>query len=101
MFKSSIIILAFFLTGCCTTKYDIITRTADDKLKQLPIKPAMINTENADQIDLAVWIAKREKYIADLIASRQTLIDFYEKPISEEERNAAKAKFDLIQLCKK
>jgi hypothetical protein len=105
-------VLSVFLTGCiCTypthnsnviTEYQFIVRTADAQLKQEPTRPAVINTDTGDQIDLATWIAKNEGYIKDLRASRKRLIEYYERPITKEEQELAKAKskLDAAQLEK-
>ena len=97
-----IIPLCIGLTGCiCNpqankptilTEYEFIVRTADAQLKQEPQAPEMIDVETADQTDLATWIAKNDKYINDLRVSRKRLIQFYEKPVTKEEQEAAKLK---------
>ena len=103
------ILSTVFLTGCIcnptikevvVTEYKYVVRTADEHLKEEPVAPAMIDIENSTQIDLANWIAKNHAYAKDLRVSRKRLIEFYEKPPTQQEMNALKH-ISILESSKK
>ena len=90
-----IIALVAGLTGCGTTglnntevvvqtKY--LVRTAPDQLKTLPPLPAKIqNPKTASNNEAATFMNNTEQYTADLESMIQTLVNFYEKPVTSTE----------------
>lgn len=94
--KTLILAAAVFLTGCAfndpfvrkeiLVKSDYIVRTAPDTLKTLPpLPPALANPKTATNTQIAGWINNTEEYTANLEAMIQTLVNFYEKPVTETE----------------
>lgn len=76
------------------TQYEYIVRQADESLKKKPPYPPPIDIATADQMALSYWLLQNENRMLDLEATIDRLIKFYEKPVSEEEKAAAKAKSD-------
>ena len=96
--KKFVLVFAIFLTACAHTHNDgfkekeVVTETvyvirkATDQQKNLPPMPPPLNVEKADQLQLAEWIVKSEQRMMDLESIIRRLVEFYEKPITEEER---------------
>jgi PBP1b-binding outer membrane lipoprotein LpoB len=89
------IIAALMLTGCFgtfETKRDVVTetkyvvRTASAAQKQIPVYPAPIDVQTANQLELAQWIIANEKRQMDLESLIKELISFYEQPVTKEEK---------------
>lgn len=89
------ILAAVFLTGCGTsgflrkevvveTRY--IIRQASEAQKQLPPNPPPIDVSKATQLDLAEWIAQSERRTLDLEDLIRRLIEFYERPLKDDEK---------------
>ena len=93
--KALIVISALALAGCATSPFkstevlvqkDYIVRTAPDALKTLPpLPPALANPKVATNNQIAVFINNTEEYVANLEAMIQTLVNFYEKPVTTSE----------------
>jgi hypothetical protein len=90
------IIAAFSLSGCGTfwqkkepevlVNNQYVVRTAPDQLKTLPPLPAALkNPKTASNEQVAKWISDNEEYITNLESMIQTLVNFYEKPVSTAE----------------
>jgi hypothetical protein len=98
-----IIVLAAIagLAGCSTTgtgfnntevvvQREYVVRTAPDALKTLPpLPPALANPKTASNTQIGTWINNTEEYVANLEAMVQTLVNFYEKPVTSGEVTAA------------
>ena len=90
------LILTLTLSGCAVTdafvrkevvvETQYVIRKATDQQKALPPQPTPIDVATADQIALAEWIARTEQRVLDLEAIIKRLVEFYEKPVSEEEK---------------
>jgi hypothetical protein len=85
-------VLAF--TGCATTGTDTqvvvanqyVVRTAPDTMKTLPPLPPMLaNPGEASNSEIATFMNNTEKYVANLESMIQTLVNFYEKPVTTAE----------------
>jgi hypothetical protein len=86
------------LSGCATTGFkntevlvqkDYVIRTAPDVLKTLPpLPPALQNPKLATNTEIAGFINNTEEYVANLEAMVQTLVNFYEKPVTAAEAGA-------------
>lgn len=95
--KSILILVAALLTGCASTgtgfnntevvvANQYVVRTAPDALKTLPpLPPAIANPSMATNTQVATFINNTEQYVADLEAMIQTLVNFYEKPVTTTE----------------
>lgn len=97
--KKFVLLAAFLLTGCASTgefnntevlvQRDYIVRTAPDALKTLPpLPPTLANPEFASNTQVAEWINNTEEYVSNLEAMLQTLVNFYEKPVTSSEAGA-------------
>lgn len=84
------------LTGCATgtgfNAIDVVTarsyvvRTAPDTLKTLPpLPPKIANPDTATNTQVATWINNTENYVTNLESMIQTLVNFYEKPVTSTE----------------
>lgn len=83
------------LTGCASTGFDntevvvanqYVVRTAPDTLKTLPpLPPAIANPKLATDTQVATFINNTEQYVADMESMVQTLVNFYEKPVTTAE----------------
>ena len=88
--------LTLLLSACATTeptvlvKHQYIVRQASEAQKALPAMPAAIDVKTADQSTLAQWIVDTEKRMMELEAIIKRLIEFYERPVTEDEKKAAK-----------
>jgi len=91
-----ILAAALAMTGCATgngfTNTEVVTanqyvvRTAPDALKTLPpLPPAIANPKTATNTQVATFINNTEQYVADLESMIQTLVNFYEKPVTTAE----------------
>lgn len=90
---SAVILIA--LTGCATTGFqntevltqkDYVVRTAPDALKTLPpLPPSLAKPKEATNSQIAEFINDTEEYVANLEAMIQTLVNFYEKPVTATE----------------
>lgn len=87
---------AVILTGCATTgKFDntevvvakqYVVRTATDTMKTLPPLPTkLVVTPKTTNIEVATFINNTEQYVADVESMVQTLVNFYEKPVTTKE----------------
>lgn len=85
---------ALVLTGCATTGNDTqvvvanqyVVRTAPDTMKTLPPLPPMLaNPDKATNTEIATFMNNTEKYVANLESVIQTLVNFYEKPVTTAE----------------
>lgn len=94
--KIILILAAALLTGCATTDgfnntevvvaNQYVVRTAPDTLKTLPpLPPRIANPATASNTQVATFINNTEQYVADLEAMIQTLVNFYEKPVTTTE----------------
>lgn len=94
--KYLILVLAIFLAACGTVpqkpepqvvvKKEYVVRTADASLKAIPPLGPKIDPDKASQADLARWIKDTEEHRLKLEARITTLIEFYEKPVKEEDK---------------
>jgi hypothetical protein len=66
------------------TRY--VIRQASAAQKQLPPNPAPIDVSKATQLDLAEWIAQSERRMLDLEDLIRRLIEFYERPLKDDEK---------------
>lgn len=92
---------ALTLVGCGTTdpiirrdivvKTEYVVRKATDQQKALPPQPTPIDVTTADQTALAEWIARSEQRTLDLESIIKRLVEFYEKPVTDAERQKAEA----------
>jgi len=81
------------LAGCQTTPQttvltdqQYVVRTAPDTLKTLPpLPPTLKNPQTATGTQVAQFISNTEEYVANLEAMVQTLVNFYEKPVTAGE----------------
>lgn len=92
-----ILAAAVALTGCASNPLDFnntevvvanqyVVRTAPDQLKTLPpLPPKIANPATATNTQIATWINNTEQYVTDLEAMIQTLVNFYEKPVTAGE----------------
>jgi hypothetical protein len=95
--KLILILAAAVLTGCASsgtgfTNTEVVTarsyvvRTAPDQLKTLPpLPPKIANTKALTETQVATFINNTEQYVSDLEAMVQTLVNFYEKPVTSAE----------------
>jgi len=95
--KFILILAAALLSGCASTgtgfnntevvvANQYVVRTAPDSLKTLPpLPPAVANPQTATNTQVATFINNTEQYVADLEAMIQTLVNFYEKPVTTTE----------------
>lgn len=82
------------LTACGTTvtqtevvvQHNYIVRTASEEQKRLPAQPAPIDVTTANQTHLAEWIVQTEKRMMDLESIIRRLIEFYERPVTQDEK---------------
>ena len=100
-----LLVLVLFLVGCATTKpgdgyvekeliveTQYVVRKASSAQKKLPDYPAPINVATATQLDLADWIARSEERMLNLESIIKRLVEFYEKPITDDEKKDAESK---------
>lgn len=90
------ILLSLVLSGCAITdafvrkevvvETQYVVRKATDQQKMLPAQPSPIDVNTADQSALAEWIVQSERRMMDLESIIKRLVEFYEKPVTEEER---------------
>lgn len=81
-------ILIGLLSGCGVApqiKTEYVVRTAGEDLKTLPILPTKIDSQFATDAQVATFMSNTEKYAVDLESMIQTLINFYEAPVTAEE----------------
>jgi len=92
--KLLISLLAVAALAGCATKPDTqvlldahyVVRTAPDVLKTLPpLPPTLQNPKTATNSQVAEFINNTEEYVANLEAMVQTLVNFYEKPVTTAE----------------
>jgi hypothetical protein len=93
--KFILLSLALLMTGCAArgdfnnpqivVRSQYVIRTAPDALKTLPPLPPTINTTNPTNNQVATWINNTEEYVANLEGMIQTLVNFYESPVSAAE----------------
>jgi len=94
--KIYILAAAVALTGCAAgtgfnntevvVANQYVVRTAPDQLKTLPpLPPRIADPSKATNTQVATWINNTEQYVADLEAMIQTLVNFYEKPVTAAE----------------
>lgn len=85
---------ALVFTGCATTGNDTqvvvanqyVVRTAPDTMKTLPpLPPKLANPKTATNTEVATFINNTEGYAANLESMIQTLVNFYEKPVTTDE----------------
>jgi hypothetical protein len=88
---------AVFLTGCASNPLDFnntevlvqtqyVVRTAPDQMKTLPpLPPKLANPRAASDTQVATWINNTEGYTTDLESMIQTLVNYYEKPVTSGE----------------
>lgn len=75
-----------FVTTEVVTARAYVVRTAPDTLKTLPpLPPTLTNPRTATNAQVATWINNTEAYVAALEAQIQTLVNFYEAPVSTAE----------------
>jgi hypothetical protein len=96
--RNTILILAacLALAGCDTfvrkevvVEYKYVVRKATDQQKNKPEYPPAIDVSKANQLQLAEWIKQNEERGLRLESLIDTLISFYEKEPSVEEKTAA------------
>ena len=92
-----ILAAALAMTGCASmgngfnntqviAANQYVVRTAPDTLKTLPpLPPAIANPKTATNTQVATFINNTEQYVADLESMVQTLVNFYEKPVTTTE----------------
>lgn len=95
------VLMALTLSGCALTdgfvrkevvvETQYIVRKATDQQKALPPQPAPINVTTADQSALAEWIVRTEQRMLDLESIIRRLVEFYERPVTAEERKKLEA----------
>lgn len=93
MNKLFILAAVLALGGCATTPgttvltdQQYVVRTAPDTLKTLPpLPPTLANPKTATNSQVAQFINDTEQYTANLEAMIQTLVNFYEKPVTTTE----------------
>jgi hypothetical protein len=89
------------MTGCASlggfkntdvlVQKNYVVRTAPDTLKTLPpLPPALENPKTATNTQVAGFINDTEEYVANLEAMIQTLVNYYEKPVTAAEAGAMK-----------
>ena len=90
------IMFALLLAGCGTTgKFQntevvvakqYVVRTAPDTLKTLPpLPPPLANPKKATNTQAATFMNNTEEYVTNLEAMIQTLVNYYEKPVTTDE----------------
>lgn len=103
--RYALILFSLLLVGCASTKpgdgyiqkelvveHQYIVRKASSAQKKLPDYPAPINVATATQLDLADWIARSEERMMNLESIIKRLVEFYEKPITDDEKKDAASK---------
>lgn len=92
-----ILAAAIAMTGCASTgtgfnntevvvANQYVVRTAPDVLKTLPpLPPTIANPQTATNTQVATFINNTEQYVANLESMIQTLVNFYEKPVTTAE----------------
>lgn len=89
------LIVAAALTGCGTTapqkevvvQTEYIVRKAPDTMKTLPPLPtAVSDPKTASNTDAATFMNATEEYVRNLESMIKVLVDFYEKPVTDEEK---------------
>jgi len=95
--KFYILAAAVIMTGCASTgtgfnntevvvSKQYVVRTAPDTLKTLPPLPTrLVVTPKTTNIEVATFINNTEQYVTDLESMVQTLVNFYEKPVTTDE----------------
>lgn len=96
--KYLLLAVLVFLAGCDTiprkevvVQHNYVVRTATQQQKTIPPYPAPINVLKADQSALAQWIVDNERRQLDLESIIRRLIEFYEAPVTPEEKKKAEA----------
>lgn len=101
--KYVVVLMAVFaLAGCASrggftntevvVQKEYVVRTAPDALKTLPpLPPELPNPRSATNSQIATFINNTEEYVANLEAMIQTLVNFYEKPVTQAETGGLKA----------
>lgn len=89
------IALIMLLAGCATKGFEntevvvakqYVVRTAPDSLKTLPpLPPPLANPKTATNTQAATFMNNTEEYVTNLEAMIQTLVNFYEKPVTTAE----------------
>ncbi len=70
-------------------QHNYVVRTASEQQKALPPNPPPIDVATADQIQLAEWIVQSEGRMLTLESIIKRLIEFYERPVTADERKKA------------
>jgi hypothetical protein len=95
--KYLILAVAAILSGCASNPLDFnnsevvianryVVRTAPDQLKTLPpLPPKLVNPDTATNNEIATFMNNTEGYASDLESMIQTLVNFYEKPVTTTE----------------
>ncbi len=97
-----LILTAMILAGCASTNpFNSVTvvpdrvyvvRHAPDVLRTLPpLPPGLANPRTATNSQVATWISDTESYVAALESQLQTIVNFYEAPVTTAEAGAMKA----------
>lgn len=91
----TIMVVAASLAGCGTTGFNntevvvqkqYVVRTAPDQLKTLPpLPPKQTNPMTATNTQAATFMNNTEQYTTDLESMIQTLVNYYEKPVTSAE----------------
>ena len=91
----TVMVVAASLAGCGTTGFNntevvvqkqYVVRTAPDQLKTLPpLPPKVANPKTATNTQAASFMNNTEQYTTDLESMIQTLVNYYEKPVTSAE----------------
>lgn len=91
----TIMAVAASLAGCGTTGFNntevvvqkqYVVRTAPDQLKTLPpLPPKIANPKDSTNTQAATFMNNTEQYVTDLESMIQTLVNYYEKPVTSAE----------------
>lgn len=91
----TIMVVAASLAGCGTTGFNntevvvqkqYVVRTAPDQLKTLPpLPPKVANPKTSTNTQAASFMNNTEQYTTDLESMIQTLVNYYEKPVTSAE----------------
>ena len=91
----TIMVVAASLAGCGTTGFNntevvvqkqYVVRKAPDQLKTLPpLPPKVANPKTSTNTQAASFMNNTEQYTTDLESMIQTLVNYYEKPVTSAE----------------